>query len=102
VQVVYFPIRQIGYVFITDLRQNNNGVLNISGLNDYLVELLAGRFVGGLFSCLYCDGIFQVLAAILPRFVNPTAVLHLLNVHLASLRECIEHVCQITEITLNT
>ena len=91
-QVVYLPIGIIGSVFITELRQNDNGVQNLSGLNDYLIEILSGFLVGGLFPCVYCDGIFAVLATILPRFTNPTEGEHLLNVKLASLRECIEHV----------
>jgi hypothetical protein len=91
-QVVYLPIGIIGAVFITELRQNDNGVQNMSGLNDYLVELLTGLLIGGLFPCLYVDGIFQVLATILPRFLNPSPQLHLLNVRLSSLRECIEHI----------
>ena len=90
-QVVYLPIGIIGAVYIAEIRQNDNGVLNMSGLNDYLVELLHGIFINGLFPCLYCDGIFILLACILPRFTNPTPVQHLLNMRLASLRECIEH-----------
>ncbi len=55
-QIVYLPIGVIGSVFITEIRQNDNGVQNISGLNNYLVQLLHGVFVGGLFPVLYCDG----------------------------------------------
>lgn len=91
-QVVYLPIGIIGSVFITELRQNDNGVQNISGLNNYLLRLLAGIFIDGLFPSLYCDGIFAVLATILPWFTNPTPELHLLNMRLASLRQSIEHV----------
>jgi hypothetical protein len=91
-QVVYMPIGIIGSVFITELRQNDNGVQNISGLNDYLVVLLAGITIAGMLPALYCDGIFAVLACILPRFRLPTAAEHLLNLRLASIREVIEHV----------
>ena len=91
-QIVYLPIGIIGSVFITELRQSNNGVQNISGLNNYLLQILGGIFIGGLFPCLYCDGIFAILATILPRFNNPSPELQLLNMRLASLRECIEHV----------
>jgi hypothetical protein len=56
-QVVYLPIGVIGLVFITKLRQNNSGVLNMSGLNDFLLGLLSGNLVGQLLPCLYCDGI---------------------------------------------
>ena len=91
-QVVYLPIGIIGSVFITELRQNDNGVQNISGLNNYLIRLLRGCLIDQLYPCLYCDGIFATLATILPRFNNPTPELHLLNMRLASLRQCIEHV----------
>ena len=91
-QVVFLPIGIIGSVFITELRQNDNGVQNISGLNDYLVQLLEGFMIDDLLPALYCDGIFATLATILPRFTNPTPELHLLNMRMASLRQCIEHV----------
>eukprot|EP00956_Cyclotella_meneghiniana_P018837 scaffold31724_cov60-Cyclotella_meneghiniana.AAC.5 len=93
-QVVYLPIGIIGSVFITELRHNDNGVQNMSGLNNYLVELFigAGILIGGLYPCLYCDGIFAVLATILPRFLNPTHEQHLVNIRLSSLRVVIEHV----------
>ena len=91
-QVVYLPIGIIGSVFITEIRQNDSGVLNMSGLNDYLVGLLTGHLVGQLFPCLYCDGIFANLATIVPRYTNPTPEERLLNLKLASQRQCIEHV----------
>lgn len=92
-QVVYLPIGIIGSVFITELRQNDNGVQNISRLNNYLIDLLGGCFVsGGLMPCLYCDGIFATLTTILPQFNNPSPELHLLKMRLASLRQSIEHV----------
>jgi hypothetical protein len=51
-QVVYLPIGLIESIFITKICQNNNGVLNMSGLNDYLCWLLSGHLIGGLFPCL--------------------------------------------------
>jgi hypothetical protein len=90
-QVVYLPIGVIGLVFITELRQNNSGVLNMSGLNNFLLGLLSGNLVGQLLPCLYCDGIFTNLATILPRYINPTPEEWLLNLKLASQRQCIEH-----------
>ena len=91
-QVVFLPIGLIGSVFISELRQNDTGVLNMSGLNNYLVEILNGFLVGGLFPCLYCDGIFPTLATIVPRFVNPSPEQTLQNIIFASQRQCIEHV----------
>jgi hypothetical protein len=86
------PIGIIGLVFITKLRQNDNGVQNMSGLNDYLLELFHGIFIDVLFPALYCDEIFAVLAMILPRFTNPTPELHLLNMRMAYIWQCIKHV----------
>ncbi len=82
----------VGLVFITEIWQNNSGVLNMSGLNDYLVGLLSGNLVGQLLPCLYCDRIFANLAAILPRYTNPTPEEQLLNLKLASQRQRIKHV----------
>jgi hypothetical protein len=82
----------IGSVFITEIRQNDSGVLNMSRLNDYLVGLLSGNLVGQFLPCLYCDGIFANHTTILPRFTNPTPEERLLNLKLASQRQCIEHV----------
>ncbi len=67
-QLVYLPIGVIESVYITDLWQNDNGVQNRSGLNNYLLELLHGILVWCLFPALYCDGIFSALATILSRF----------------------------------
>jgi hypothetical protein len=91
-QVVYLPIGIVGSIFITELRQNDNGLQNISGLNNYLVDLLSGIFIDGLFPCLYCDGIVATLSTIVPRFTNLTPELHLLNMRLVSLRQSIEQV----------
>ena len=85
-QVVFLPIGLIGSVFIAELRQNDTGVLNMSGLNDYLVRILDGCLLGGLFPCLYCDGIFPNLAMIVPRFVNPSPDQTLQNIIFASQR----------------
>jgi hypothetical protein len=90
--LVWLPIGVIGTVYVAEIRQNDNGLQNMSGLNNYLMRLLSGILISGLLPCLYCDGIFAVLATILPRFTNPTPELHLLNVRLASDRESIEHV----------
>ena len=90
-QVVFLPIGLIGSIFITEIRQNDNGVLNMSGLNDYLCWLLSGHLFRGLFPCLYCDGIFANHSTILPGFVNPMAQQVYLNLKFASERQYIEH-----------
>jgi hypothetical protein len=91
-QVVYLPIGIVGSVFITEIHQNDNGTLKMSGLSDYLVDLLTGNLIGRLFPCLYCNGIFPNLSTILPRYTNLTDKERLLNLIFASQRQCIEHV----------
>lgn len=92
-QVVFLPNGLIGAVFIAELRQNDNGVQNMSGLNNYLVDLLQGHVLaGGRLPALYCDGIFGLNATIVRRFVNPTRIEGLININFASVREVIEHV----------
>jgi len=91
-QVVYLPIGIIGSVLITELRQNDIGLLNMSGLNDYLVGLLSGNLIGRLLPSLYYDGIVANLATIVPRYTNPSDEERVLNIKLASQRQCIEHV----------
>jgi hypothetical protein len=92
VQVVYLPIRLIGSIFITEICQKDNGILNTSGLNDYLCWLLSGHFICRLLPCLYCDGIFVIFPTILPRYVNPTLGQAYLNLEFASEQQCIRHV----------
>jgi hypothetical protein len=92
-QVVTLPIGIIGCVFITEVRQNDNGVQNISGLSDYLWHLLGGIIVGGLHPCLYGDTIFAVLACIVPRIRRPTDdVAKFINRRMSSLRQMCEHI----------
>jgi hypothetical protein len=90
-QVVFLPIGLIGSIFITEIRQNDNGVLNMSGLNDYLCWLLSGHLIRGLFPCLYCDGIFANHSTVLPRYVNSTPEQVYLNLKLVLEWQCIEH-----------
>ena len=89
--MVYLPIGLIGSIFITEICQNDNGVLNMSGLNDYLCWLLSGHLIRGLFPCLYCDGIFAIHSTILPQCDKPMPEQMYLNLKFASERQCIEH-----------
>ena len=45
----------------------------------------------GLFPCLLCDEIFAVLAAIVPRYANPTTPEELINLRLSNLRQLNKH-----------
>lgn len=78
------------------MRHNDNGLLNMSGLNEYLVGLLQNHMVpvlgGLLFPCVYVDAIYTILACICPRIRRPTEEEMFLNQRLAGKRQCIEHV----------
>ena len=92
-QLVYLPIGLIGCAFVTEIRQNDNGVQNISGLNNYLFRLLRGVNVGGLLPCLSGDSIFAVLACIVPSYRSPTDPVHqIINMRMNTLRIVCEHV----------
>ena len=53
--------------------------------------LLSGNLIGQLLPCLYCDRIFANLATVLPWYTNLMHEQGLLNLKLASQRQCIEH-----------
>jgi hypothetical protein len=71
-QIVTLLVGIIGCVYIMEVRQNNNGVQNISGLSNYLWNLLGDILVGGLLPCLSADTVFAVLAFIVPRTSRPS------------------------------
>jgi hypothetical protein len=92
-QLVYLPIGLIGCAFVTEIRQNDNGVQNISGLNNYLYRLLMGVNVGGLLPCLSGDSIFAVLVCIVPSFRSPTNPIDkIINTRMNTLRVVCEHI----------
>ena len=72
--VVTLPSGIVGAVHISELRQNDNGLQNLAGLSDYIVELLGSIRVGGLFPCLYGDSIFAVLPGLVPRQRAPSTM----------------------------
>ena len=84
----------IGSIYICSLRHNDNGVQNLSGLNDYLVSLLNPIYQqngNGVYPAVYGDGIFATLATIMRPFPNPNHYQKIVNTRMASIREDIEH-----------
>ena len=84
----------IGSIYICSLRHNDNGVQNLSGLNEYLVQILSPLYQrGGLqvYPAVYGDGIFTPLATIMRPFPNPNEEQKIVNTRFSSLREDIEH-----------
>ena len=56
------------------------------------LRLLRGHTVNNQLPCLFYDGIFAVLATIVPKFPNESEALQLLNMKLSGLREGTEHI----------
>jgi hypothetical protein len=84
----------IGSIYICSLRQNDNGVLNLSGLNEYLILLLEPLYWRGqqpVYPAVYGDAIFTNLATITRGYPDPNHVQRIVNTRMSSLREDIEH-----------
>ena len=93
-QVVLLPNGMIGSIFICSLRHNDNGVQNLSGLNEYLIQLLRPLYRVNnilIYPALFGDSIFTPLATITRPYQNPNHAQKIVNTRFASLRECIEH-----------
>jgi len=97
-QVVMLPNGMIGSVYCASLNQNDTGVMNMSGLSDYLVSLLQGMHLPPLnvfLPALYGDAIFPVLPCVVPRHRGTEATLSEDQIHwnyrLSSCRMIIEH-----------
>ena len=67
-QVLYLPNGMIGSIFVATLAHNDQGMQNLSGLNDYLMDLFQGMELGDghFLPSVFGDGIFQNLACIVP------------------------------------
>lgn len=84
----------IGSIFVCSLRQNDNGVQNLSGLNSYLLSLLQPLYFRNgnpIYPAVYGDGIFSTLACIMKPYPNPNHEQRIVNTRFSSLREDIEH-----------
>jgi hypothetical protein len=84
----------IGTVFIASLRHNDNGLVNISGLNEYLYNLFRDRNLelpNGLMPATYGDAIFTNHETIISRNRNPTEAERLLDFCMSAQRIHVEH-----------
>ena len=97
--MLLLPNGMIGSIFVCSLRHNDNGVQNLSGLNEYLVRMLRPLYqrAGNLiYPALYGDAIFTPLATIVRPYTNPNHEQLIVNTRFSSLREDIEHkFCQV-------
>ena len=73
-QVVAFPDGMIGSIFGCSIRHNDNGVLNMSGLNDYLQDILEPMGDTFVYPAIYCDAIYQLAETIINRYANPNGL----------------------------
>ena len=90
---MWLPVGLIGCVFVPEVQKNDNGVHNSSRLSDYLQRLLRGCLTSARLSpVVFCDRIFTVLLTVVPRYVNLTPPIHLLNMLLNKFRQINEHV----------
>lgn len=99
VQVVGLPNGMIGLVYLASWRESDSGVLNMSGLDQYLQGLFQEYGISNLNGnntdgpAIYGDGIFPQLATIVDNrnSDNNDGVSSRINTIMASAREVIEH-----------
>jgi hypothetical protein len=89
----------IGSICGGSWNNNDNGILNLIGLADYLMSFLQPMIasgIGNFFPDVYGDGIFAVSATVFGRYC---ALLsdweEIVNICMASLRICVEHLFSI-------
>ena len=93
-QVLLLPNGMIGSIFICSLRHNDNGVQNLSGLNDYLMSVLQPLYYNNdipVYPAVYGDAIFVPLTTIIRPYTNPNPEQMIINIRFSSMREDIEH-----------
>ena len=94
-QVVCLPNGMVGSIFLASLRNSDSGLLNMSGLNEYLETILAGLEMDGAnnqLPALYADGIFPQLTCIVATVRRGGEYFERLATRMASVRQCIEHI----------
>ena len=93
--MIFLPNGMIGTVFVTSLRHNDNGLVNMSGLNEYLYNLFLARNLqlpNGLMPATYGDAIFTTHETIISRTNrNPTEAEWLIDLHMSAQRIHAEH-----------
>lgn len=88
-QVIILPNGMIGSVFIAALRHNDQGMINMSVICNYLISLLQNIQLPpiGLLPSLYADGIFTPQPVISPRYRNPNEWETRFNCRMAGIRQ---------------
>ena len=90
-QTILFPNGLYGIVWGASMQHNDTGILNLSGLEDYMAEMLEPDENGNLPCCL-ADGIFSESALIMTTKVHNGATPNDKRVYkkLASIRQPVE------------
>jgi hypothetical protein len=77
-------------VFGASLSNNDNGMVNLSGLNQHLLSILTPTAETGFYPALYGDAIMQLTPVLLSYFRNPDDRQRIWNRRMSSARMSIE------------
>lgn len=102
----------IGSVYLASWRESDSGILNMSGLDQYLQELFAEFGITNLNGAntdgpaLYGDGVFPQLSTLVRNQVNcgtdnDTSTAGRINTIMASAHEVIEHMYELIGLFSN-
>ena len=97
VQALTLPNGMFDSIYVASLRTSDSGLLNMSGLDNYLSSLFREIHVRmatafDQFPAVYGDGIFPQLATIVARYSSPDVNESRINVRMSSVRQSIEHI----------
>ena len=97
VQALTLPNGMFSSIYVASLRTSDSGLLNMSGLDNYLSSLFRELHVRmatafDQFPAVYGDGIFPQLATIVARYSSPDVNESRINVRMSSVRQSIEHI----------
>lgn len=98
-QVIVLPNGMVRSIFIAGPRQSDRGLLNMSGLNEYLATLFSDTLITlesdgveiDVYPALYGDCTFPQTPTIVSRWRTPTLEQDFINRRMASARMAIEH-----------
>ena len=94
-QCVCIPNGMWANVWGSSMRHNDKGVLNMSGLTDFLIDWFAEnnmQLPGGAFPSMYADAIYENTLVVTRRIEDPANEMEeLLNLRMNACRQVIEH-----------
>jgi hypothetical protein len=88
---IHLPNGLNGAVFGSRLSDNDNALLNLSGVSSYLMQILAPIPEIGLYPSIYGDSIMPLTPTIQGYIHNPDIIEGMRNRRMNSCRMCIEH-----------